>query len=235
MSDAAGVREMARPIDLFLFDLAGTVVRDTGFVLRAFQSAAATVGIDEPDEWYRRRMGVFKKEVFEELLTMHGMDASRSSELVAAFDRAIDEDIRASGIERLGGVDESIAALQDAGVTVGFTTGFGRETARLVIEAAGLPSDLYIGSDEVARGRPHPDLIQEGMRRAGVSDPARVAVAGDTPSDVQAGMAAGCGFVIGVGHGSHTLDEIASAPHTHLLSDLTTLPVVLGLAAEHRA
>lgn len=220
---------MSKPIDLFLFDLAGTVVRDTGFVLRGFQAAAHSLGIDEPDEWYRTRMGVFKKQVFEELLTKHGMDTSRADELVAAFDKAIEQDVRDNGVERLPGTDESIAALADAGVAVGFTTGFGRETAELVVGSAGLPTDLIVASDEVPRGRPYPDLIHEAMKRAGVTDAERVGVAGDTPSDVQAGSAAGCGFVVGVGHGSHTLDEIAPAPHTHLLDDLTTLTGVLGI------
>ena len=55
-------------------------------------------------------------------------------------------------------------------------------------------------------------------------------MAGDTPSDLGAGTAAGCGFVVGVGHGTHSLDELAAHPHTHLLPDLDGLTGVLGLS-----
>jgi phosphoglycolate phosphatase-like HAD superfamily hydrolase len=61
------------------------------------------------------------------------------------------------------------------------------------------------------------------MRRCDVDDPSTVGAAGDTPSDLEAAAAAGCRVVVGVGHGTHTLDELSGAPHTALLDDLTGL------------
>ena len=72
-------------------------------------------------------------------------------------------------------------------------------------------------------------MITEAMLRTGVTDVREVGVAGDTPSDMRAGSSAGCRWVIGVGHGTHTLDELAQYPHTHLVDDLSTLSaIVLG-------
>jgi beta-phosphoglucomutase-like phosphatase (HAD superfamily) len=84
-----------------------------------------------------------------------------------------------------------------------------------------------VASDEVINGRPAPDLIYEGMRRLDISDPSHVGVAGDSPSDLEAGTAAGCRIVVGVGHGTHTLAQLAEAPHTALLPDLTGLMDVI--------
>jgi beta-phosphoglucomutase-like phosphatase (HAD superfamily) len=82
---------------------------------------------------------------------------------------------------------------------------------------------VVVASDEVAHGRPAPDLIYEAMRRAGADDPGRVGVCGDTPSDLEAGHAAGCSMIVGVGHGTHTLEELAAHKHTHLFEDLMGL------------
>ena len=69
------------------------------------------------------------------------------------------------------------------------------------------------------------------MQRCGVSDPARVAKVGDTPADLAQGHNAGCGLVIGVTSGSHTREQLAGHPHTHLIESVADLPAVLGLTA----
>jgi len=50
---------------------------------------------------------------------------------------------------------------------------------------------------------------------------------GDTPSDLEEGVSAGCGMVVGVTGGSHTADQLRPHPHTHLISSITELPQLL--------
>src|SRR5262249_21782852 len=83
--------------------------------------------------------------------------------------------------------------------------------------------DATIASDEVQQGRPHPDMIRRAMELTGVSDPGRVAKVGDTPADLHEGEAAQCALIVGVTSGSHTRDELAAHPHTHLIDRLSTL------------
>ncbi|MGZ6969654.1 MAG: HAD hydrolase-like protein, partial [Acidimicrobiia bacterium] len=54
-----------------------------------------------------------------------------------------------------------------------------------------------------------------------------VAVAGDTISDLEAGMAAGASVVAGVLTGAHDRAQLESAPHTHVLGSVAELPAVL--------
>ncbi len=91
--------------------------------------------------------------------------------------------------------------------------------------------DATVASDEVPRGRPHPDLLLRAMQLTGCADPRRVAKVGDTPADLAEGTAAGCGFVVGVTTGSHTRDELLAHPHTHLIDALDELWTILGLRA----
>jgi phosphoglycolate phosphatase-like HAD superfamily hydrolase len=89
--------------------------------------------------------------------------------------------------------------------------------------------DASITSDEVSRGRPAPDMIQELMRRLGITDPARVAKVGDAPADLQEGTNARCGWVIGVTEGTHTRAQLELFPHSHLVRNVGELMGLFGL------
>ena len=72
----------------------------------------------------------------------------------------------------------------------------------------GLVDDV-VSSDEVKSGRPHPDMIRELMRRAGVEDPAEVIKIGDTEVDIREGRNAGCLLSIGVTTGAFTREGLS--------------------------
>lgn len=88
--------------------------------------------------------------------------------------------------------------------------------------------DATVCGDEVAAGRPSPAMILEAMRRTGIVDPAAVMVVGDTVLDLQAGSAAGAGWVVGVTSGAHDHARLLQAPHTHLLQSIAEIPKLLG-------
>jgi len=52
-------------------------------------------------------------------------------------------------------------------------------------------------------------------------------VAGDTTSDLVAGSRSGASIVAGVLTGAHTRDELAEAPHTHLLDSIADFPALV--------
>lgn len=214
-------------LTLFLFDLAGTTIVDDGRVLRAFRDIATREGLAVEDDWLLTRMGWFKGRVFSELLVDAGRDPTEASALTQRFDAVMAEDYRMNPPRPLAGAVEAFSELRAEGVMIGFTTGFTRAVAELILSSRpfgqSFRPDVLVASDEVASGRPAPDLIHEGMHRLDIIDARTVGVAGDTPSDLEAGSAAGCRVVVGVGHGTHTLDELSRAPHTALLPDLAGL------------
>ncbi len=65
------------------------------------------------------------------------------------------------------------------------------------------------------------------MEELGVSDAGLVAKVGDTPSDLQEGIAAGCGWVIGVLNGSHSREELEVYVHTHLVDSICDVPALV--------
>jgi phosphonatase-like hydrolase len=124
-----------------------------------------------------------------------------------------------------------LCRLKESGLKLALDTGFSRPIVNAILQrldwSNGLLLDATVASDEVARGRPHPDLIFKAMELTGVTDPRAVAKVGDTPSDLLEGTAAGCGLVIGVTNGSHTYGQLAAHPHTHLIPSLEALPLLV--------
>ena len=67
------------------------------------------------------------------------------------------------------------------------------------------------------------------MKLTGVTDAKRVAKVGDTLSDLGEGTAAGCGFVIGITSGAFTHEQLAAAPHTHIIQRIPEVLQIVGV------
>lgn len=222
---------MPNRVDLFVFDLAGTVVVDDDHVLRSFLATAAAFDLEvAPGEW-QGHMGWHKQRVFETLLEAAGRDRSPAAEMATRFEDEFAALVDREPLRPTPGAGAALHALDAAGVAVAFNTGFTRRTADVVLSAMSWRRWPSVASDEVEAGRPAPDMLHAAMARCGVTDPRRLGCAGDTPADLAAGVAAGAAMVVGLGCGTHTLEQLRDRPHTHLLADLTTLPELIVDAA----
>jgi phosphonatase-like hydrolase len=222
-------------IQLVILDMAGTTVQDEDVVNRIFQEALAGAGLMASRDQINAVMG-YPKPVATHLL-MTAQQGSASDEAIARVQAdflvrmnhyyATDPTVR-----EVAGASTLFRQLRAAGLRVALDTGFARATVDVILHRLGWMDgllDATAASDEVERGRPHPDLVYVLMEKTGVTDPARVAKVGDTPSDLQEGTAAGCGLVVGITSGTHTADELRPYPHTHLIARLDELPALLGL------
>jgi phosphonatase-like hydrolase len=217
----------AARVQLFLFDIAGTVMRDDDLVVEALRRTGREAGLEVDEAWLRTQMGLSKTEVFEAMLARAGRPTAPAPDLARRFGALLEQVLDEHPPQPQPGAVEALAALEAAGVRVGFTTGFTRALPHRILTELGWGDRLLIASDEVERGRPAPDMIHEAMRRAGVADVSRVGVCGDTPADLRTGHAAGCALVVGVCNGTHRRDQLEPHPHTHLLADLHALaPIV---------
>ena len=223
---------MTAPIRLAALDMAGTTVADEGAVEEAFQAALDAVGLtagnlmDDPGAYIRRTMGQSKTTVFTELL---GGDRHRAEAANTAFEAAFDQAVDRGEVAALPGSEDVFAALRAGGVRICLTTGFSPATRDRIIGALGWEGlvDLALSPADAGRGRPWPDMILTAVLRLRIDDVAEVAVAGDTTSDLIAGMRSGASIVAGVLTGAHSAEELAEAPHTHLLGSVRELPELL--------
>jgi phosphonatase-like hydrolase len=220
-------------IELVVFDMAGTTVRDPGAVNACFHAALTSAGVQVAPEAIDAVMGLAKPEAFRRLIET-SCDAVRMRDRVNELHQdfiarmrhyyATDPDVA-----EMPSASMTFAALQRARVKVALNTGFSRDIVQVLLDrlgwnGAGSPVDAVVTSDEVPRGRPHPDMILHLMTRLGVRDAARVAKVGDTPADLEEGTNAGCSVVVGVTNGTHRRTQLEKYPHTHLIDTLAELP-----------
>lgn len=223
------------PITVACLDMAGTTVADDGSVIAAFSAAVEHFGMPEGTEGYdnalayvRETMGQSKIEVFRHILGAE--DAAQQAN--AAFEEHYAGSVRAGDVEPLPGATETFAALRAAGIKVCLATGFSPATRDALLDALGWRPlvDLVLSPADAGRGRPWPDLALTALLRLGGGAVAELAVAGDTPSDVESGLRAGAGLVAGVLTGSSTREELEQAKAPVILDSIAGLLPLVGAA-----
>src|SRR5262249_61886236 len=198
-------------------DCVGRPVPDGDAVATSLADAIRLRGIQVSKREVLAVMGLPKPVAIRQLLASRNPEVKDIQETT---DQA-HEDFRArikhhyrcgAGIQPPNGIPDVFQTLRGAGIRVGLDTGFSRDILDVLLARMawreGHEIDSTVASDEVARGRPHPDLIHHLMSRAQVTNPAEVAKIGDTPSDLEEGLAAGCGLVVGVAYGTHSRAEL---------------------------
>ena len=108
---------------LVLFDIAGTLVGDTGLTMGAYRAVLEDEGMPFDGEWLRDRIGCQKIAVFAELLRAHGRDDEVAGRLADRFASWINASIRRDPPPVLPGVHEAFSILHDRGCGIGLITG----------------------------------------------------------------------------------------------------------------
>lgn len=225
-------------IQLVVFDLAGTTVKDDYDVPRVLQKALLDKGgLKISLQQATDLMGIPKPVAIKRLLNEGGVlsfDDEFVEEIHRYFvDSMIDFYRQDSSVGEKEGVSETFAALKQAGIKVAIDTGFDREITDVLLKRLGWLEknllDTSVTSDEVANGRPAPDMIYEAMSRLGITDVKSVVKVGDTASDMQEGAHAGCQHIIGVTTGAYTAEQLKSEPHTHLIEKVEEVLTIIGI------
>jgi len=226
-------------IELVVFDLAGTTVRDNKDVHRMLKNAMRVFGVAITIEEANSVMGIPKPVAIKQLLEGKNYP-DISQELIHHIhiefvDQMIEFYRKDKSVGEKDGVSDTFKKLKDRGVKIAVDTGFDRQITDPLLDRLGWSRnkliDASVTSDEVEHGRPFPDLIFRAMYLTGVTDVKKVAKVGDTPSDLHEGTSAGCQFVIGVTSGAFSQSQLEIEPHTHLISQIPEILNLFELAA----
>lgn len=218
---------------LAVFDLAGTTVRDDKYVHRVLQQTMAAHGYPISIDEANAVMGIPKPVAMRQLLLEKGHEANPNE--IGKMHREFVENMIAfyrsePGLSEVDGTSTVFRLLRQAGIKIVVDTGFDRAITTPLLQRMNWNGliDGSVTSDEVPNGRPFPDLVFRAMELTAVTDPGRVMKVGDTPSDLQEGGAAGCGWIVGI-TGNFTREQLAAEPHTHIVENLAAIPRLLGL------
>lgn len=232
-------------IRMVMFDLAGTTVRDEGYVARCLYRAARDLGIAATEQEIGRNIGTNKRDLYKLLIARsRGVDAPLEQIGTIAVDpvasRLAEEafelyerymlDLYRTEISEVPGASETFRWLHRRGVRIATDTGFHRRINLAIMESLGWLRD---GLVDVAmdvqdipgeRGRPAPYMIFQAMQRLGVTSVHEVVKVGDQPADLIEGTNAGCRGVVGVLSGPLDAIDLGAYRHTHLIPSVADLP-----------
>ena len=227
-------------IEMVVFDMAGTTVKDKNEVEKCFVEAAKQTQLPYVREDIIAMMGWSKKKVFETLwnkaLPNEPSETiqSKVSESYEMFKQILEDHYRKAEVSPSENCLETFKALREKGIKIALTTGFYREVTNIILNRLGWDKnldeqyvskgesviDISIASDEVEAGRPEPFMIQKAMKVLNVNDASKVINIGDTPSDILSGNNAGCKYSFGVCNGTHTKEQLAALPNDGLLENI---------------
>ena len=223
--------------ELAVFDMAGTTVYDDQFVHQVLQNTLADHGTSTSMAEINEVMGWSKPVAIATLIEQkEGVHPQQS--LVSKIHQKFEENMRLfyqndPVVKENDGASSIFSKLKQAGIKVTIDTGFSRIIADTIIDRLGWERDGLIDysvtSDEVDQGRPHPDMIYKIMERYSIEDSQLVIKIGDTASDIQQGIAAGCGKVVGITTGAFSREQLENERPTHIISHLSELSAVLQL------
>lgn len=227
-------------IELVVFDIAGTTVRDNGSVADAFIAAFRDFGFEMPVEEVKKVMGFRKIDAIALLLGKYAPAKKDDETLIDRIHtRFIDTMIAFyrddQHLAPFPNAEKLFATLKEQDIKVALNTGFTRSITdtilhRLRWDDRSTLIDQTICSDEVPYGRPHPDMIRQLILDLGVSSPSKVLKVGDTEVDVEEGRNAHCGVVVSVTTGAYTREQLKDYHPDFIVDDLGDLLSIIEKA-----
>ena len=226
----------SQPIQLAMFDMAGTTVNDKvdghPLMVISMMRAFAKHGIELVPDAINKHRGKQKSEAIQTLLRevteLSPTDADQVGDGVYRdFLHELESNL--SSISEIDGTTELFRYLKSKDIHVGVGSGFPMRIVQTIVSRLGwLDEGLidYIESaEQVGVGRPDPKMIHDAMQRLSITDGRKVVKIGDTVVDVQEGKNAGA-WTVAVLTGSQTEAQLKAAAPDYILSsirELTTL------------
>jgi HAD superfamily hydrolase (TIGR01509 family) len=179
----------------FVFDLDGTIVDNMSLHARAFVTFVKRHGLPELDEHDRARFdGRRNSDIFPDLFGR--ALASDELERYAGEKEALYRELSRGRLAPLAGFERLLDLLETKRIPVAIATSAPAENVEHTLKELSLSRRLarIVRSDEVARGKPFPDVFLAAALRLGV--PAAECVAfEDAPAGARAARAAGMAVV----------------------------------------
>lgn len=234
-------------VELVVFDMAGTTIKDNKEVESCFAEACLDTGLEVSADRIQALQGFAKMEVFKILWSEKMSEHESGFEdkinfSYNTFKEILEDHYEENEILPTEFCLETFEWLRKENIKIALTTGFYRKVANIILKKIGWleglnedylndknlsPVDLSLTPDEVSHGRPAPDMILKAMETFGISDPKKVIKIGDTPVDLASGINANCLMSLAVCNGTHSRTDLANFNNDGLLENLSELPGII--------
>jgi sugar-phosphatase len=198
--------------DAAIFDMDGLLIDSEPFWKRAERESFAEVDIQITEDMSRVTASMTTAEVAAHWYAVRPWEGRSTRDLEEAVISRVRALIDIHG-DALPGVRDTISTCRSRGWRVGLASNSPLTLCEHVVGALDLHGafDAILSADQVARGKPAPDIYLEAARRVGVP-PARCLVFEDSASGVHAAREAGM-TVVAISSSGQTFDSASHGPH----------------------
>lgn len=217
-------RHFRNPKRVVVFDLDGVIVDSFAVMREAFTIAYEEVVGDgnAPFEEYERHLGRY----FPDIMRIMGLPLEMETPFVRESYRLADR------ARLFPGVADLLRELRNRGFRMTIATGKAGGRARHLLGTLDVLGyfDYVLGSDEVARAKPAPDIVLRGLELL-QAKPEDAVMVGDAVTDIAAARGAGVDAVAALWGECDQAELLAADPDAALYkpSDLLALcPAVIG-------
>ena len=171
----------------YIFDFDGVLVNTMPLHYTAYSQALEEAGAPLDREQFYRQAGMTGREQIAFFCHKAGVEGDveaiyqRKNEIAKAhFDL----------VEPIPCNIELFRSLKKAGHPVSIASGSSKPSILPVVEKHAIPADIVVSSEDVSRGKPHPDLFLEAAKRMNLP-PSNCVVIEDSDAGVEAAYAGG--------------------------------------------
>jgi len=225
---------MQREVGAVVFDMDGLMLDTEPLYKVAWQAASAELGYPLDDPSYATLVGRPTEDCERELVRKFGL-AFPLGQFQARWPELWYAEVAANGIRQKPGLLEFLAFLDAQGLPVAVATSSERQYAAFSLRHAGLDGrfQVIVTGDEVAAGKPSPDIYLEAARRLRVVPAACVALE-DSEAGVLAAGRAGMRALL-IPDGTRPSDLAAHSAFSVLASLTEARQVVADLLLNSRS
>ena len=227
------------PVELVVFDMAGTTVDEDNVVYKTVRAAINAAGYDFSQQQVQAAgAGKEKSQAIRDVLALDGGEHSEDevAAIFADFKTRLAHAYANLDVKEQPGATAAFARLRKHGIKIVLNTGYDRNTAEGLIRkigwSVGQHIDGLVTASDVAAGRPGPDMIHQAMSLANVHSSGAVVKVGDSQIDIEEGKNAQCGMTFGITTGAQTEDQLLESDPTGIVQSLNELA---SLVIETRA
>jgi HAD superfamily hydrolase (TIGR01509 family) len=178
------------------FDLDGLIFNTEDLYDEVGAAILRRRGKEFTNELKRKTMGIAADVSLQIMIDFHDLDAT--VEQLRRESEEVFERILPKRLAPMAGLSELLDALEAASIPKSIATGSDRSFTKTVLGHFGYEPrfQFLLTSDDVAQGKPHPEIYLTAADRFGV-DPARMMVLEDSENGCRAAIAAGA-FTVAV-------------------------------------
>ena len=171
----------------YIFDFDGVLVNTMPLHFTAYSQALDEAGVPIDREQFYRQAGMTGREQ----IAYFCREAGVTGDIEAIYSRK--GEIARDYLHLVEPIPRNIElfkTLKNAGYPVSIASGSSKPSILPVVKQFGIPVEIIVSSEDVEKGKPHPDLFLEAAKRMSVS-PSQCVVIEDSEVGVEAARAGG--------------------------------------------